>query len=278
MHQAHIQDLNLSQIAASGQCFRWKALEEMTYEIIAFGKRLVVNQKEDLFTFSCDEKEFYSIWYAYFDLDTDYKKIKESIDPKDRYLSAAISYGGGIRILKQDLWEVIISFLISQNNNIPRIKGCIERLCDHFGEKWMKDCEVSERRKFPTPDVLSCAEQSELKELGLGYRDRAIYLMAQKLKQDKKYLSRLKAMDYQEAHKALLKEYGIGKKVADCICLYGLYKIEAFPIDTHMKKIIEAYYPNGFPLERYQGYAGILQQYLFYYHLTKTEAFSSKNK
>ena len=131
MFTVQIDHMDLNQIANSGQCFRWQQITNNTYKIPAFGKELVISQDGDIFTLSCDEDEWNSLWRNYFDIDTDYNEAENIImSADDDYLKAAYQFGSGIRILRQDLWEVIVSFIISQNNNIPRIKKSIEKLCD----------------------------------------------------------------------------------------------------------------------------------------------------
>ena len=193
---------------------------------------------------------------------------------------AAMAFGGGVRILRQDLWEMIVTFLISQNNNIPRIRNSVDALCAKFGEKKTgiglvldpEGCAKTVEKtydSFPEAGAVAAGGLDGLSGLGLGYRDKYIWTMAEKCSgpDGAKWLDDLRAADYHTAHGMLTAEFGIGRKVADCVCLFGLHHVEAFPVDTHVKQIVNAYYPGGFPLERYRGYAGILQQYMFYYKL-----------
>ena len=231
-------------------------------------------------SFSCTEEDFSDFWNSYFDLDRDYEAIRRSVDPEDAFLTSAIRCGYGIRILRQDLWETIISFLVSQNNNITRIRRSLEALCERYGEKisvnafpdgpdaFLPDGNV---HAFPSPEAVLEGGPDGLDGLGLGYRDKYIYRMAQRCagQEGREWFGLLQKSSYEDALALLLKEYGIGKKVADCICLFALHHVDAFPIDTHMKQILAAFYPEGFPFSRYEGYAGILQQYMFYYKLTQ---------
>lgn len=266
MKKIQIKDMDLQQIALSGQCFRMNRIEGNTYAVTAFGRYLEITQEGDFFTFSCTEEEFEYIWTEYFDLHMDYGKIKGLVDSNDTYLNEAIQFGWGVRILKQDLWEMIITFLISQNNNILRIKRSIELLCENLGKK-----EQTKNKTiyytFPNAEDIASSGMEKLKTMGFGYRDKYLFHLAQEVVQGNLNLEELKQADYETAHQILMKQYGIGKKVADCICLYGLYHIDAFPLDTHMKKILDKYYQSGFPYEHYKGYLGIVQQYLFYYDL-----------
>lgn len=249
-----IKDMDLQQIHRSGQCFRWRQLEPGEYEIPAFGQTLLVKQKGDLFDFSCGEDTFEKIWRGYFDLNRDYGAIKKAVDPADIYLNKAIAFSSGVRVLRQEPWETIVSFIISQNNHIARIRKNIEALCRRY------------EGQLPSPAALAAEKPEKLRELGLGYR--AEYLCAAgAFFKDERSLEKLAACPYPQAKQALQKIKGIGPKVADCICLFGLSHADAFPMDTHIKKILSENYPDGFPYERYKGYAGILQQYLFYYDL-----------
>lgn len=250
-----IKDMNLRQIADSGQVFRMT--EEDGGFLVRKGKEAVlVKEEADNFTFFCSEEKFHSVWYDYFDLETDYAAIKKLADKKDAYLKKAIASAPGIRILKQDLWEMIVSFIISQNNNIPRIKSCIEKICS-----------TTVDGGFPTPEEISCIPVSTLRDFGFGYRDEYVNGIAKEVAGGSFDLDALKKLDYEDAHKTLLQKKGIGKKVADCICVFGLHHLNAFPIDTHVKRLLSEHYPSGFPFERYKGCAAVMQQYMFYYEI-----------
>lgn len=255
-----IDNLDLDQVAESGQCFRWKKIDENTYNIPAFGKILTISRHEKAehdFILDCKEEEWKAVWRAYFDLDTDYEAIAKLIsESDDEYLKEAYEAGSGIRILKQDLWEVIVSFLISQNNNIKRIKASIDALCKRAG---------LEMSAFPGPEDIG--PDFDFSGLGLGYRDvylKDVYSFA---RSNPNWPECLKGASYEEAAKDLKSHPGIGPKVADCVCLFGLHHVEAFPIDTHVKSILKEHYPGGFDFNKYKGVAGILQQYMFNYEL-----------
>lgn len=252
MYTTQIDHMNLNQIANSGQCFRWQQINDNTYKIPAFGRELTISQDGDLFTLSCDENEWNNIWSNYFDLDTNYNEVENIIiNTNDDFLKAAYEFGSGIRILRQDLWEVIISFIISQNNNIPRIKKSIEKLCD----------EVDGR--FPC-----CYEifDMNLSDKRLGYRDKYLEDASSWWMWEGEYAeSRLRHMKYPKKH--LLEIKGISNKVSDCILLFGLHHLDVFPIDTHIKKIIDREYNGEMPEWVNSKYAGLFQQYIFYYEL-----------
>ena len=169
MITVELDNFSLREICRSGQCFRMhETAENNTYELVAGDKYLKISQAGSIVNFYCSDVEFICYWVPYFDIDSDYGRYIEKVNPRDTYLSAAVQCGKGIRILRQDLWEMIITFLISQQNNISRIRSCIERLCVRYGEK-LKAGDT-EYYSFPTPQQLSGATEEELRRLGMGYR------------------------------------------------------------------------------------------------------------
>ena len=258
MYRFNCENLDPRQIAYSGQTFRWKETPDGGFIIPAFGREVTLRRVKDSFELSCDEKEWDEIWYSYFDMDTDYKKIGRIIKASgDEYLKKAYSFGQGIRILRQDPWEMIVCFMISQNNNIPRIRGSVEKIC----------ARCTKNGAFPSageidPDIFDDAT------LGLGYRAPYLKEMVIYCQNNPGLTDELKAMDSDEAMKYLMSFKGIGTKVASCILLFGLHRVDAFPIDTHIKKILAAHYPDGFDRSFCEGFSGIVQQYMFYYDLT----------
>lgn len=266
-----INNFSIKQIHLSGQCFRMKDISEEnsnedTVEVTAFGKRIVVKQNENKVSFGCDIKEFENIWVPYFDLDTDYGSIISSIDSNDSYLVNAAKTGCGIRILRQDLFEMIISFIISQRNNIKRIRKSVDLLCQQYGEKKI-DLDGSVYYDFPTAKALYEADVDDLRKIGVGYRDVYIKRAAEAIYLNNFDISSLYSMSYEEARKELLTLYGVGEKVADCIALFALHKLESFPKDTHINQVLDREYKDGFDFERYKNTAGIMQQYMFYSEL-----------
>lgn len=260
------QNFSLSQICESGQCFRLEPVGVDRYCLIAGKLYLEMEQKQEEISLDCEEREFNLFWSDYFDLGTDYGEIIRSVDEKDSYLRAAVSYGSGIRILRQDLWEMIISFIISQQNNIKRIRKCIRMLCEQYGDR-MVSSTGTVYYAFPTPEALAGAGTDGLYACSLGYRSRYIRESARAVTQGIVDLGAVKQMEYEAAKTELMKLCGVGQKVADCICLFALHQTEAFPVDTHIRKVLEHTYPQGFPYDRYGRNAGIMQQYIFYYDL-----------
>ena len=261
-----------------GQCFRWNKEEDGSYTGV-FNNN-VVNVKEEnnkiIFSGICygDIKEECT---KYFDLYTDYEEIKEKLSKIDDNLRNSIKYGDGIRILNQDLWETLISFIISANNNIPRIKGIIERLSKNYGNKitW----NDKEYYTFPTPEQLSKATVQDLRNLGLGFRDVRVYETTKIINENKNKLVELKNMkDVNKLREELLKFPGVGPKVADCIMLFSLKKLEVFPIDVWVRRVMNELYIKKedetkvdkkeiekLAREKYGNLAGLAQQYLFYW-------------
>ncbi len=266
MVKKQIENFDLEQICNSGQCFRMEKLEENKYRVIANDRCLDIYQKDGECIFNCSLEEFAEIWEEYFDLKEDYKFYIDQINPKDTYLLNAAGMGRGIRILNQDLWEMIVSFLISQQNNIVRIRRCIQNICREYGEE-KKTASGESYYAFPKPDVLACLEEDDLKACNLGYRSKYVVRAAKAVVSGDIDLQAIEKMKYAEAKKELLKIFGVGIKVADCICLFGLHHLEAFPVDTHINQALEKHYKRGFPKRRYKGFEGILQQYIFYYEL-----------
>lgn len=257
---------DIAQICESGQCFRMKREENGTYSVIAGDKYLEILQKENESIFYCSVSEFEEFWKHYFDLDTEYRAYREKINPKDTYLKSAAELGNGIRILNQDLWEMIVSFLISQQNNIARIRRCIQNISEKYGEK-KEGPEGLIYHAFPTVESLAGLEEDELKACNLGYRSKYVVRTARSIASGEVSLDKIKTMPYKKAKEELLKLFGVGEKVADCICLFALHHMQAFPVDTHINQALEKHYPKGFPKRQYKGCEGVMQQYIFYYEL-----------
>ena len=270
---------NLVHIFECGQCFRWDKQQDNSYTGVI--KNAVINvKKEDeqiVFTGKTIDNDFEKTINEYFDLDTDYSDYKNKLSEIDEYLKESISFGEGIRILKQDLWECIISFIISANNNIPRIKKIIDRLSLKYGEKIEFGGNVY--YTFPTPESLSKASVEDLRALGLGFRDKRIYNTTKMILEKQVDLENIKNMkSTTEMRNELLKLDGVGPKVADCILLFSLKRVDVFPIDVWVRRVMNDLYIHNedeekvnkkelqkLAEEKFLGLSGIAQQYLFYW-------------
>lgn len=244
-------DFDLDETLDCGQAFRWEKISDNAYHGYALNTPLTITQNGNRFTFKdTSEETFLSLWAEYLDLYTDYGEIKKRLS-SDETLSKACAYAPGIRLLKQDKWEALCSFIISQNNNIPRIKGIIERLTEHYDG-------------FPNFDTLSKETPESLSFLRAGFRAKYLVDAASKLSSGELSLKEISSAPFDIAREQLMTIKGVGPKVAECALLYGMYRTEAFPIDVWIKRVMERYYPNGLP-ECTKGIEGIAQQYLFHY-------------
>lgn len=260
-------DLNLKQIADSGQCFRWEELPDGGFRVPHKDSCLIIKKlSADSYELSCDEAEYERMWKDYLDADTDYRSIRGRISKKmDPFLYAAATDQQGIRILKQDPWEALISFIISQNRNIPAIKRSIELLCERAGTL-RKDPEGGKYYSFPTAKAINEMSDAALAECRLGYRDEYIRRTAASVCEGSLDINGLMLCSEEEAFDRLISLHGVGKKVASCVMLFGLHFVNAFPIDVWVKRILENEYPQGYPMEEYAPYNGIYQQYMFAYY------------
>ncbi len=259
-------NFDIEQIFSCGQCFRFNRTQEDPNAFcgVAFSKYIKVSQDiKNIYFHNVTPEEFDKIWSSFFDLSTDYSQIISSFGD-DKVLFKAADFSSGIRILRQDKWEALCSFIISQNNNIPRIKGIIENMSAKYGE-YIGCYDGKERYAFPTPKSLYEAGIDGLFELKTGFRAKYIYDAASKIVNGEINLDEIAEVPLDEAQKLLETIKGVGPKVALCTLLFGFARHEAFPIDVWVKKILEKYYSQSVPKHFYQKNAGIAQQYLFYY-------------
>ncbi len=264
-----LRDFSLPEILDCGQCFRWQPVDGNNdcWQGVACDKPLCIEKVgEEDFLFHCSEEDFHNFWEDYFDLKVDYGQLKSALG-SDPIMSEAMTYAPGIRVLRQDGWEALCTFIISQNNNIKRIRGIVERLCETFGEP-MENGGYS----FPTARRLAEATLDDLAPLRSGFRAKYLLDAAKKVADGTIDLSELTSLDYAEAQKKLRQIYGVGPKVADCALLFGFYRLDAFPMDVWMKRAMATLYPNGLP-EELLPYRGIAQQYLFHYARMHPELF-----
>lgn len=275
----NMNSFELKDIFDCGQCFRWNEQEDGSYTGVFCENVINVSKQNDeiIFKGMCKNNIKEEIT-KYFDLDRDYENIKRELEKIDDNMKMSIKYGQGIRILNQDLWETIISFIISANNNIPRIKGIIERISAKYGTKisWNNNDYYT----FPTPEQLKDVTVEEYRNLGLGFRDIRLYettKMVLEKQVDLKALEREE--DTLKVREELLKLSGVGPKVADCILLFStLKRFDVFPIDVWVRRVINDLYIHNedetkvskkkieeLAKEKFGNLEGIAQQYLFYW-------------
>lgn len=272
--------LDLLKVADSGQAFRFKVIDDKHVELVAFGKYLqIAKTAEDTFAFSCTQKEFEDIWTSYFDLGRDYNEIVNSINKNDKYLLDASDFGSGIRILKQDIFETTISYIISQRRSIPSITTSVERISKLCGKK-IKAPKLSEPfvkplcdeyYAFPTPQELCTLSFEELENTGVGYRAPYIARATEEFCSGKLDPASLSELSDEDLYKALIAMYGVGTKVANCIMLFAFARTGRFPVDVWIKRIEDKYYNGHFDCSPYPDSAGIMQQFMFYYERRKPE-------
>ncbi len=237
-----------------GQCFRWRETAD-GFEGIAHGRKLSLTQNKNTVTLHGVKKEDIPMWLEYFDFSTDYAAIVERLS-EDETLKKACSCSRGIRILRQEPFETLISFIISQNNNIPRISGIIDRLCKGFGEK------IEGGYAFPDEKRLKEVSAEDLAPLRAGFRARYICDAVKRVNSGEINFGEIDALPVDRARELLKKITGVGDKVADCVLLFAFHKTNAFPKDVWVKRLMERFYPNGLP-ECTKGIEGMAQQFLF---------------
>lgn len=270
-----VKDFNTDHIFDCGQCFRWQRQEDGSYIGPAMGRAVKISYADgQLIIDNCGKEDFENIWKKYLDLDTDYGLIKEKLSAEDQIMQAASEYGYGIRILRQDFWETVVSFIISQNNNIPRIKGCIESICEKFGEH-AGEYDGKAFFSIPSPSTLASLSSEDLAPCRLGYRAPYLVKMAQQfVDRGGPDVVEAELKNAEDPIQALQQFCGIGPKVAACISLFGLGRMDAFPIDVWMRRVMNRLYDidekdvkamKGYAKKHFGENGGIAQQYLFYY-------------
>ena len=283
----NVEAFEPKHIFECGQCFRWNLEEDGSYTGIV-GKNVLNIKKEqnNIIINGVYKDNVKDVIEKYFDLDTNYEQIKKKLSAIDDNMKTSIEYGNGIRILYQDVWEALISFIISANNNIPRIKGIIERISKKYGKEiiWNNKSYYT----FPTPEELSKATVKDLRELGLGFRDTRVFQTTIMVKNNNINIYELeKIQDVEKIREELLKFPGVGPKVADCIMLFSMKKYEVFPIDVWVKRVMTELYFNKeintkkvkinpdnkkilkYAENKFGKLAGLAQQYLFYWRREK---------
>ncbi len=257
----NISDYNLDETFLCGQAFRWDKYKDGFSGFIDNKLVYVYFDSKDLIVKPLIKvenlDEFANKAKKYLALNIDYKKLKDEFS-KDEVMKKSISYAPGIRVLNQDFFETLLTFIISQNNNIPRIKKIVDSLCEKYGEK------LGDFYTFPTPNDLKDVSVEEFFELKMGFRAKYIYDAVLKINSGEIKKEILLSLSYEDAQKELLKIKGVGPKVADCVLLFSLEKYESFPKDVWINRALEQMFPDGLPKE-IKGYEGIAQQYIFHY-------------
>lgn len=254
-----VHDFSLKDTLDCGQCFRWDEMPDKSFSGVVGTHFLNISQDGDtLFFKDCTPDGVREIWIPYFDLDRDYAQIKEKIS-ENPVLAKAAEYAPGIRILKQEPWEALCSFILSQNNNIKRIKGIVRTLCREFGEP-LGNGEYT----FPSYTVLAQKSVEDLAVLRAGFRAKYVLDAARRVNDALIDLEALKTAPVDEARKTLMEIHGVGPKVAECSLLYGFYRLECFPVDVWIRRALDELFDGNMP-DCAKEYAGIAQQYLFHY-------------
>ena len=256
-----LRHFDLQTILCCGQAFRWDQTEAHTYRGVAFGLRRSITQKGDRLIFhGVSKAEFEAVWFDYFDLGRSYGDLKEMFS-RYEHLKEAVAYSPGIRVIRQEGWEAICTFILSQNNNIPRIKGLVQRLSACFGE------EIPGGYAFPTPQRLAALCPEDLAPVRCGFRAKYIIDAARAVTAGRVDVSSLYTIPVNQAMDALQVIQGVGPKVAHCALLFGFARVECLPVDVWIRRALETWFPGGLP-EEIRPVAGIAQQYLFHYART----------
>ncbi|MBQ4339484.1 MAG: 8-oxoguanine DNA glycosylase [Firmicutes bacterium] len=275
-----VRDFELKDIFECGQCFRWNEKEDGSYSGVAFGKAVNVSFLKDLddeegtlVIKNCTEEDFNNIWKKYFDLERDYGGIKQTLTLDDEVMRTAVDYGRGIRLLNQDEWETLISFILSQNRNIPLIKKSVEEICRRYGQQ-IKDEEGNVCYAFPTPEALAKVPVEEFEECKLGYRAKYVAETSRVVAREPEKLYKMTKASYKEAFDYLNGLCGVGPKVANCILLFSMEKYSSFPIDVWVRRLMSVLYGTDendlkeireYSDKNFGDLGGFAQQYLFYY-------------
>ena len=261
---------DLAQTLDCGQAFRWRPCgdDPQLWEGAAYGKYLRLRQTGEAILLYCPEEEFETLWRKYFDLDTDYAQKRQALSALSPVLAEAAAFAPGIRILRQEPWEALCSFIISQNNNIPRIKGILERFCSLCGAP----IPGSPLHAFPTPETVAGLTVEDLVPLRAGFRAKYLIDAARKVVSGQVDLKKISRSPVEFGRNELQQIFGVGPKVAECALLYGFHKTECFPMDVWMKRAMEALLPGRSP-EEFGENAGLAQQIVFHYSRMHPELF-----
>lgn len=269
-----IEHFDLKQTLECGQCFRYESISDNEYIVVAKERMLHIKQEDNiLFFYNSTMEEVQTIWLPYFDLNRDYGAIKNWLNDRDNLIGEAIEQKSGVRILNQDFFEMLITFIISQNKQIPHIMQIVERISERYGE-YIGEWNGKRHYSFPTPEALSKATEQDFLDMKAGFRAKYLVDACRKVVNQELCEDELLQMDYEKALEKIQIVNGIGEKVGNCVLLFGLGRREAFPIDVWMIRIMERLYfdkpvkkeeMQSFAKEHFGEYGGYAQQYLFYY-------------
>ena len=277
----NLQQFNIGEILECGQCFRFEKIEEGFYSLVAFGRVLFVKQEGDCAEFwyesqELDMAEFNELWADYFDLERDYGAVQAKIATNDPIMQRAVDFASGIRLLNQDPWEILLSFIISQNNRIPQIKQVIKNICDAYGTNVA----------FPTPEQLREVVAEDFRDLKVGFRDKYLVDAVAHVLAGNFPVQRDETVTTVDLRQRLLAVKGIGEKVAHCILLMGYGRHDSFPVDVWVQRVMERLYFDGnktsvakmhaFAAERWGDHAAFANQYLFHYIRMNPDAENQK--
>lgn len=287
-------DLDLEKIRISGQCFRVTHLENDVFRLIAGDKVLFIKEVGNgKFEVSCTPEEWESFWAPYLDLSRNYAAIRKRAQGKNDFIDEAMGYGKGLRILLQDPWEMLITFIISQRKNMPAIASAVELISQRFGDviDVMSDPSVAEflvkhgcedaaldLHSFPRPEQLASASEKDLRDCSLGYRAPYIHETARQVISGDVDLNALAALSDAELFEQLQKAHGVGAKVANCVCLFGFGRTSQVPIDVWIARAIDEECEGVDPFAQYGEDAGVMQQYVFFYMTDRNRKLKGSNK
>lgn len=267
-------DFDPKHIFECGQCFRWKAEKDGSYTGVAKGRVINVSREGDtVYLKNTNLEDFNKIWKLYFDLDTDYSKIKSELKSMDEYLEKATEFGWGIRLLRQDPWEMLISFIISSNNRIPMIQKAIANLSREYGT-YIGEYNEVDYYDFPTPEQLNKASIEDIRACSTGFRDKYIKSTTERVISENEDVYNYENLSTEECRKKLMEFNGVGPKVCDCIALFGMQKYDTFPVDVWVKRVMQEFYVEDdmslpkirkYAIDKFEDLSGFAQQYLFYY-------------
>lgn len=266
-------DFDLSKIAASGQCFRVRQFDDgmyrfITREHVLYIKKVDVDSigkfdRSVRYEVSCSPEEWERIWHPYFDLDRDYAAIRKRSGDKNSFIDSAMDFGRGIRVLNQDPWEMLVTFIISQRKNMPAISKSVNLIAERFGSPVETQFEMI--YAFPTPEQLTQASDEDLRACSLGYRAPYVADAARCVLSGELDLNAIASFSDEDLFEELQKVHGVGKKVANCICLFAYGRTSLVPVDVWIARAIEDECAGEDPFDAFGKDAGIIQQYVFYY-------------